>query len=100
MNHYINVNSATLKKDSNDINAKVNSLLKELQNVYTEVKSLDAMWEGPANAAFTAQFAADYENFKTVCDYINNFARDMNSAANEYDRCEAEINSAIKSIRV
>lgn len=100
MNHYINVNTDTLKRDSNDISTKVNNLLKELQNVYTEVETLDAMWEGPANAAFNAQFAADYENFTTVCEFINNFARDMNSAATEYERCEAEINSAIRSIRV
>lgn len=100
MNYYINVNTDTLKKDSSDINTKVENLLSELQNIYTEVERLDAMWEGPANAAFTAQFAADHENFKTICEFIKNFSRDMNSAATEYDRCEAEINSAIKSIRV
>lgn len=100
MSNYINVNTETLRKDSNEITSKVNSLLSELQKVYTEVQQLDTMWEGPANAAFNAQFAADYENFRTVCTFINNFAKDMGSAAVEYERCEAEINSAIKALRV
>ncbi len=100
MNHNITVNTDTLKKDSQDITTKAENLRASLEEVYNEVKALDTMWDGPANTAFNLQFAKDYENFKKVCTTIENFAQDMNNAASEYERCESEIQSVIKALKV
>ena len=66
MSYYIKINTVALKNDSKKIDDLVRNAEKELQEVYTAMKELDATWDGPANEAFNQQFAADYENFKNV----------------------------------
>lgn len=100
MNHYIKINTESLKSDSNKISELALSAEKQLQKIYSEVEALDSMWDGPTNEAFVKQFAQDYELFKNICSFVKAFADDMNNAAIEYDRCENSVNDAIKAIRV
>lgn len=100
MSYYIKINTVALKNDSKKIDDLVRNAEKELQEVYTAMKELDATWDGPANEAFNQQFAADYENFKNVCEYVKSFSSQLELAAKEYERCEENVNSAIKAIRV
>ena len=100
MNYYIKINSAALRNDSKKVAELVGNAEKELKEAYTAMKELDAMWEGPANEAFVHQFVADYENFKSVCEYVKSFSSQLELAAKEYERCEENVNSAIKAIRV
>lgn len=100
MNHYIKINTETLRNDSGTIEELVISAEKQLQEVYLETESLEGMWEGSAKEAFVTQFALDYAALKNVCSYVKSFAENLGKAAAEYERCESGVKEAIDAIKV
>jgi len=100
MSQYIKINTAALRNDSRKIGDMVKNAEKELNDVYSLMEILDAKWDGPANEAFKQQFKADYENFKSVCNFVRSFSDQLENAAKEYEVCEDAINNAVKAIRV
>lgn len=100
MSQYIKINTAALRNDSRKIDDMVRNAEKELNEVYSLMGNLDAMWEGPAKVSFSQQFRADYENFKSVCGFVKAFSDQLEKAAKEYEICEENVNNAVKAIRV
>lgn len=75
-------------------------LEKAIDAMFDAVKTLDTMWDGPANEAFRLQFQTDYgtctEMHKTLGILIQNLRR----AREEYDKCESEVGNLVNSIRI
>ena len=54
----IEMNTSTLAGDIESLEGLVNSLRSQMKKMFQSVEELDAMWDGPANAAFNQQFKA------------------------------------------
>lgn len=100
MNHKIKISTDSLQSESRKILELVLKAEKDLKEIYIEVETLDAMWDGPANETFIKQFFHDYEMFKQTCSFLKSFSEDMGRAADEYNRCENSVLNAVKSISV
>ena len=100
MNHRIKISADSLQNESRKISELVSKAEKELTKIYSEVETLNAMWDGPANETFIQQFIQDYEMFKQTCNFLRRFTEDMGRAADEYNRCENSVWNTVKSISV
>lgn len=96
-NFEINVNK--LGSDVGTAKEKLTYIEQNISRMFSEIKELDAMWDGAANNAFNVQFNADYEMMKQVCSDINRLIGSMEYSKNQYQSCESQISSAINALR-
>lgn len=96
---YIKVNATTLNNQGEEICQLANKAQTAIDTMYEQVRVLDTMWEGPANETFVKQFVADYESFKSICNYVKDFAESVKDASNKYDRCENQVEDEIRSLK-
>lgn len=100
MSQEIAINTGKLDNDITAMQERLNGILKDMEDMYSAVNALDAMWEGPANAAFIQQFANDQENMTELCEIIQDYIECLTFAKDEYVICENEINNIVSSIRI
>ncbi len=100
MQQEIAVNTSTLSSDIETLQAQLNSIKNDMDKMYEAVRSLDNMWDGPANEAFKQQFYRDQEDMESLCDTVQKIINCMTYARGEYNTCENEISGIIASIRI
>lgn len=93
------VNLSTLSSDINNARHSLDYIRKNVKGMFNEIKELDAMWDGDANAAFNVQFNSDYEMMLEVCKNIEKLINSMEFAKQEYARCENSVSSAVQAMR-
>ena len=96
----IEINTETLKSDAGRMNEQLTRVRTAMNNMNSAISTLNGMWKGAANQAFTAQYASDYDNMTAVCDTVGKIISDMKSAADKYNKCDSEVKSIINSIRI
>lgn len=96
----IEVDTALLERDRLQMRERLNTVLASLRSIYADVAELDGMWEGPTNAAFNRQFAADREQFEAFCAQVNELIQNLEYAKAEYEKCEAQVQSAVAAVRI
>ncbi|MCI9102649.1 MAG: WXG100 family type VII secretion target [Lachnospiraceae bacterium] len=96
----IEMNTSTLAGDIESLEGLVNSLRSQMKKMFQSVEELDAMWDGPANAAFNQQFKADYKTCEEMCKTLTELIGSLRHAGEEYDKCEQNIDSMIRSIPI
>lgn len=94
----IQVDTALLGNDAIGIMDGLNNIKVAIQNMVEEIQELDIMWDGPANLVFMAQFENDISTFGEICKIIQQLSESMSHAKQEYEKCEMQVNSIIKSI--
>ena len=96
----IEIDTAQLGSTGSSIGEMVAQMKQSVQRLYAEVAELNTMWEGPANAAFNRQFNQDSEAMTAICTALEGYVQDLNTARNEYDKCNSDVRSIIDAIRV
>lgn len=96
----ITVDTDLLKTDIDTMQESLTQLNKLVEDVFSDITELDTMWDGPANEEFNRQFKSDYETMKSQCDVINNMIEHYDYADKEYVKCENEVDSIVKSIKI
>lgn len=96
----IEINIAALKHDIEEMKAKAEAVRKEMNRTFSQVKELDAMWDGPANDAFNRTFDSDRKKMEEMIEIINGLISYMENARDEYIRCEAAVSGAVDAIRL
>lgn len=96
----IGVNPQTLNSQTDSIQRELTLIREDIEKMYDAVKTLDAMWDGPASEMFKAQFNVDKTSMEQLCDTIQSIIDSMRFAKHEYDQCESSVDSIISSIRV
>lgn len=96
----IAVNTSTLAGDINELRTALGNARKQLEDMFTQVTELDAMWDGPANEEFKKQFGVDYENSKSLCETVDSLISCMEYAKEQYNLCENEVANIVASISI
>ena len=65
MSQEIAVNTSTLASDTQDLQTQLDAVKRSMNQMYDAMQTLDAMWDGPANDAFRAQFSRKSECFSS-----------------------------------
>lgn len=100
MSDYIEVDITTLEQDVKELEETLALVRNDMKSMFETVSELDAMWDGPANAAFNRQFAADRNLFEELCDAVGDIIDSMRNAKNAYRKCEAAVKEEIDKITV
>ena len=98
MNMIIETDTELLQKDIGRIQVQCDVVKKTVKQITDEVLELNLSWEGPAKAAFVAQFSCDLQFMGEVLLGLEDIIDTMTKAREEYDRCEAEVRSIIDSL--
>lgn len=96
----IEMETMDLQRDIDNLYVHLNRMRQTGEKMRTEVIALNAMWEGEAKTAFTAQFEADYEKLQFMVKIIETFIKDLEFARDNYNSCENNVATIINSIRV
>ena len=100
MGQEITINTSTLARDIELLQQQLNIVKSDLNKMYSAVRVLDSMWDGPANQAFNAQFNRDQSDMTELCNIILKIINCMEYAKKEYNSCEADVSSIIASIAI
>lgn len=100
MGQEISINTSTLSMDIETLQQQLNIIKNDMDKMYSAVRVLDSMWDGPANAVFNVQFKKDQTDMTELCNTIQKIVDCMEYAKKEYNSCEIEVNSIISSISV
>jgi len=96
----IKVNTNALGNDVAQMKSLSKSVEHDLNEIYSLVAALDAMWDGPANDEFRKQFTSDKQVCANVVKGINKLITDTESAKSKYQTCERNVHSLVSSLRV
>ncbi|MDO5131595.1 MAG: WXG100 family type VII secretion target [Eubacteriales bacterium] len=96
----IEQNTDLLSDDIIRLEEAKDALESAVDAMFDAVKNLDTMWNGPANAAFNAQFQADYQTCREMNRTLGLLIEKLRNARSEYDKCESEVESLIREIRI
>lgn len=99
-NQEISINTDSLTADIAELNRTLAMARKELNDMFTQIQELDAMWDGPANETFNRQFANDYENAKGLCATVQSLIECMQYAREQYNSCENQVNTIVSAINI
>lgn len=96
----ITVDTLILAGDIEELRTTLGATRAQLDAMFAEVGELDRMWDGPANAVFSRQFANDYENAKNMCSTIESLIGCMEYARDQYNSCENDVNGIVSAIKI
>lgn len=100
MANEIATKTESMEKDINELTTLLSNAEKAMNQMFSEMVALDAMWDGAANEAFNIQFANDYQLSKDMCKTIRDLIGCISFAKTEYVKCEQEVGSIVSSIRI
>lgn len=96
----IEINTGVLATDIGRLREALGKARKQLENMFTDIQELDAMWDGPANEEFRKQFTNDYANSKELCNTVDSIIECMQYAREQYEVCENEVGDIINRITI
>ncbi|MBR1472542.1 MAG: hypothetical protein IJ600_12995 [Lachnospiraceae bacterium] len=100
MSKEIAINTTTLQSDIDKLNQALEQVRKSIDEAYTATFELDKMWDGPANIAFQTAFRKDQNDMEEICKVVESMIRSMSLSKTEYEKCEADVNTIIESIKI
>lgn len=98
--NYIQTDTVMMKRTISDMQTEIRNLQALADEVYSEMQELDMMWDGSANKAFNIQFNNDRTRLLEICNNIQKYINNMDSARNEYDMCENRVEDIVRTIRI
>lgn len=94
------IDTAQLGTSIEALQQQLNQLRAGIKTLYGEAQELNAMWSGPANQAFTVQFANDQNTLTEICNGLAAYLQDLATARAEYDRCDQLVGELVAAIQV
>jgi len=96
----IEIDTSCLSRDASTMHSKVAQMEREAEGMFTAVRELDAMWDGPANKTFVQMFRKDYETMRSFCRALHTLAGCMAQAGRTYEARENEVGGVVSAIRI
>lgn len=106
IHHYLNrnevffrVNTNSLMSSSGRVGVSISRVRQYVAEMFDSVQSLNGMWKGPANAAFSAKFAQERNAIDKYLDRIQLYVNSIESDSRDYENCENRALSIASSLR-
>lgn len=94
------VDTDLLRKSSSDLQKSLQNMQSARQKLETQLKSLSAVWKGPAQEAFHKQFTNDLNEFEQLCAHLDELVQSMGKAAKAYDYYDGKVKSIVDAVRI
>lgn len=96
----IRVNTSSLSQTRRELQAKLDKIRRDIDNISNDMATLNSMWMGDAHEAFSGQVDSDISFLREACDGIQSIINFEDTAVNEYDKCERQVADVISQIRI
>lgn len=96
----IRVNTNSLNQTRRELQAKLDKIRKNIEQISGDMDTLHSMWEGEAHEAFRQQASADIQFLNGACDSIQGIIQFESNAVTEYNKCEQQVSDLIAQIRI
>lgn len=98
-----NVIATSIERMNTDINTydrQIRAVETAFNDAWAAVNELNSTWAGPAHDTLVAQFEADQEIMQMLLTSLRNYRDELDSAKREYQTCEGNVDSLIRSMQV
>lgn len=96
----IRVNTNSLNQTRRELQAKLDKIRKDIEQISGDMDTLHSMWEGEAHEAFQQQAVGDIQFLNGACDGIQEIIQYESNAVTEYNKCEQQVADLIAQIRI
>ena len=93
----IRVNTDNMRSTATVFQEKINDWNSLVQQLWSLMEELDAMWDGDANEAFNALVTEDKPKFERLAQMMETYKTDIDTAASKYDSGEAEVKNIVST---
>lgn len=93
----IRVNTDNMRSTATVFQEKINDWNSLVQQLWSLMEELDAMWDGDANEAFNALVTEDKPKFERLAQMMETYKTTIDTAASKYDSGEAEVKNIVST---
>ena len=93
----IRVNTDNMRSTATVFQEKINDWNSLVQQLWSLMEELDAMWDGDANEAINALVTEDKPKFERLAQMMETYKTAIDTAASKYDRGEAEVKNIVST---
>ena len=93
----IRVNTDNMRSTATVFQEKINDWNSLVQQLWSLMEDLDAMWDGDANEAFNALVTEDKPKFERLAQMMETYKTAIDTAASKYDSGEAEVKNIVST---
>ena len=93
----IRVNTDNMRSTATVFQEKINDWNRLVQQLWSLMEELDAMWDGDANEAFNALVTEDKPKFERLAQMMETYKTAIDTAASKYDSGEAEVKNIVST---
>ena len=93
----IRVNTDNMRSTATVFQEKINDWHSLVQQLWSLMEELDAMWDGDANEAFNALVTEDKPKFERLAQMMETYKTAIDTAASKYDSGEAEVKNIVST---
>ena len=93
----IRVNTDNMRSTATVFQEKINDWNSLVQQLWSLMEELDAMWDGDANEAFNALVTEDKPKFERLAQMMKPNKTAIDTAASKYDSGEAEVKNIVST---
>ena len=93
----IRVNTDNMRSTATVFQEKINDWNSLVQQLWSLMEELDAMWDGDANEAFNALVTEDRPKFERLAQMMETYKTAIDTAASKYDSGEAEVKNIVST---
>ncbi len=93
----IRVNTDNMRSTATVFQEKINDWNSLVQQLWSLMEELDAMWDGDANEAFNALVTEDKPKFERLGQMMETYKTAIDTAASKYDSGEAEVKNIVST---
>ena len=93
----IRVNTDNMRSTATVFQEKINDWNSLVQQLWSLMEELDAMWDGDANEAFNALVTEDKPKFERLAQMMETYKTAIDTATSKYDSGEAEVKNIVST---
>ena len=93
----IRVNTDNMRSTATVFQEKINDWNSLVQQLWSLMEELDAMWDGDANEAFNALVTENKPKFERLAQMMETYKTAIDTAASKYDSGEAEVKNIVST---
>ena len=93
----IRVNTDNMRSTATVFQEKINDWNSLVQQLWSLMEELDAMWDGDANEAFNALVTEAKPKFERLAQMMETYKTAIDTAASKYDSGEAEVKNIVST---
>lgn len=97
---YLHVDTSAMKSDCSKLRESKTDLMENFKTLFSEIESIDEMWEGPAKEAFVSSVRQDKVTCDEFASAIESYIQQMEAACQEYEKCENELHDYIENLNI